>query len=185
MIKHFLTLSLLFTSWVQAEKPVPDVADAFEVEPGIIISAQPTTEDMEVLKEYGIKAVINSRTDAEMDLLDFNEQRWWHTADVGYSQVAIGSDEPYSVAKLTAFNEAMEAAREQAGDQPILLHCRSGHRSSQLYAAWLVKYKNHTPNEAFAKVAPKDRLLHPMEKLLNQKLMVRFADEATTTEESH
>ncbi len=185
MIKHFLTLSLLFTSWAQAEKSVPDVADAFEVEPGIIISAQPTTEDMDVLKEYGIKAVINSRTDAEMDLLDFNEHRWWHTADVGYSQVAIGSDEPYSVAKLTAFNEAMEAAREQAGDQPILLHCRSGHRSSQLYAAWLVKYKNYTPDEALAKVKPAGWWPMPMEQLLGQKLSVRIADETSKTEESH
>jgi len=183
MIKQFLTFSFLLTSWAHAEKSVPDVANAFEVDPGIIISAQPNTEDMEAFKEYGVKVVINSRTDEEMDRLDFNEQRWWQTADVKYSQVVIGEAEPYSVAKLTAFNEAMIMARQQAGDQPILLHCRSGNRSSQLYAAWLVKYKNHTPDEALAKVAPKDRLLMPMEKLLGQKLSVSLADETATTEE--
>ena len=183
MIKQLLTFSLLFSSWAHAEKSLPEVADAFEVDSGVIISAQPSPEDLETFKDYGVKAVINSRTDTEMERLDFNESRWLKTADMAYQQVSIGAQDPYSVAKLAAFNDAMIKAREHAGDEPVLLHCRSGHRSSQLYAAWLVKYKNHTPDEALAKVAPAEWWPMPMEKLLGQKLSVRLANEATTTED--
>lgn len=174
MFKQLLTFSLLFSSWAHADKELPQVADAFKADSDVIISAQPTPEDFNTLKDYGVKAVINSRTDAEMERLEFNESRWLKTADMAYSQVAIGAQEPYSVAKLTAFNNAMIKAREHAGDEPILLHCRSGHRSSQLYAAWLVKYRGLTPDEALAKVKPAGWWPMPMEQLLGQKLSVQL-----------
>jgi len=183
MIKQLLSFSLLLSSWAHADKALPQVADAFKADSGVIISAQPSPEDLETFKDYGVKAVINSRTDTEMEQLDFNESRWLQTADMAYQQVTIGAQEPYSVAKLTAFNEAMLKAREQAGDAPVLLHCRSGHRSSQLYAAWLVKYRGLTPDEALAKVKPAGWWPMPMEQLLGQKLSVRIADETATTEE--
>ncbi len=176
MIKQLLTFSLLFSSWAHADKDLPQVADAFKADTDVIISAQPSPDDLKTLKEYGVKAVINSRTDAEMEHLDFNESRWLKTADMTYQQVAIGAMEPYSEAKLTAFNDAMMKAREQAGDEPILLHCRSGHRSSQLYAAWLVKYQGLTPDEALAKVKPAGWWPMPMQQLLGQKLSVQLAE---------
>lgn len=181
MFKRFLTLSLLFSSWAQAEEVLPDVANAFMADKDIIISAQPSPEDLQTLKEYGVKGVINSRTDAEMGGLDFNESRWLKTADMAYQQVAIGVQEPYSEAKLSAFNDAMIKAREYAGDEPILLHCRSGHRSSQLYAAWLVKYQGLTPDEALAKVKPAGWWPMPMQQLLGQKLSVQLADPENET----
>ncbi len=174
MFKQLLTFSLLFSSWAHADKSLPDVADAFKADSDVIISAQPSSDDLKTLQDYGVKAVINSRTDAEMEHLDFNESRWLKTADMSYHQVAIGVQEPYSEAKLSAFNDAMVKAREYAGDEPILLHCRSGHRSSQLYAAWLVKYQGLTPDEALEKVKPAGWWPMPMEQLLGQKLSVQL-----------
>ncbi|MCF6301182.1 MAG: dual specificity protein phosphatase family protein, partial [Proteobacteria bacterium] len=127
--------------------------------------------DFETLKNMGITTVINSRTKPEMDELKFKEDYLLSKDNINYSMVSVGGDISYSPEKLAEFDKAI---RKAEGGK-ILLHCRSGHRSSQLYAAWLVKYKNMNPNDALKIVTASGWWPMPMEALLGKKLVISIA----------
>lgn len=62
---------------------------------------------------------------------------------------------------------------EGGGD--LLLHCGSGARAGQLYAAWLVRERGLSPQEAMQRVAPLGLWPLPMERMLNRPLELRLA----------
>lgn len=135
----------------------------------IYIGGQPQFNDFELLKQQGFTRVINMRTPGEMKGLKFYEDYLLKKADIDYNFIPIGGeDNPYSPEKLAEFAAAMESV----GDGKVLLHCRSGHRASELWAAYLVKYKGKTPNEAFSMLSDMGLWPLPMELLLGKKLKV-------------
>jgi uncharacterized protein (TIGR01244 family) len=104
----------------------------------IFIGGQPQETDFTLIKQQGFTSVINFRTKSEMDGLGYNEELLLKKAELPYHLIQIGGDDnPYSPDKLDEFASAMQASN----GGKVLLHCRSGQRASQLWAAYLIKYK--------------------------------------------
>ena len=138
----------------------------------IFIGPQPQYQDFATLKAAGFDKVINMRTPKEMKELKFYEDYLLKKAGIDYNFIPIGGkDTPYSPEKLAEFATALENT-----DGKILLHCRSGHRASQLWAAYLVKYKGKTPDEALEMVSDMGWWPMPMESLLGKKLHVSIEE---------
>lgn len=134
----------------------------------IFIGPQPQYNDFAAIKAAGFVKVINTRTPKEMEALEFNQNYVLKKAGIEYDFIALGGEEfKYSPAKLQKFAQSLEAANGK-----VLLHCRSGHRVSQLWAAYLVKYKDKTPDEALSMVSAMGWWPMPMELLLDKKLYV-------------
>ncbi len=153
-------------------KPPPYTSSLFQ-SGQVYIGGQPGYNDFKLLKKAGFSRVINMRTPEEMKELKFYEDYLLKKAGIGYDFIPIdGKDNEYSPEKLAEFAQALDSA----GDGKVLLHCQSGHRASQLWAAYLVKYKGHTPDEALAKISDMGWWPMPMESLLNKKLHVTIAE---------
>lgn len=131
-----------------ANKPASYMSKTKQVADNVWIGPQPTEQDFNALPAEEIGAVINNRTAAEVKSLDFNEIDLASQNGINYDLLEIGEGNAYSPVKLMAFNDLMTAN----ADKNILLHCRSGHRSTQLYTAWLVKYQGKTAAEALKAV---------------------------------
>ncbi|HFC30644.1 MAG TPA: hypothetical protein ENJ44_06340 [Oceanospirillales bacterium] len=173
-----LTLLTLVTAQAQQAKKqlvpvkrIPYTQKLFQHD-NVYIGPQPSYVDFATIKNAGITKVINMRTPEEMKELRFYEDYLLEKAGIQYSLIPIGGkDHKYSPAKLEEFAKQMDSA-----DGKVLLHCRSGHRASQLWAAYLVKYKGKTPDEALAMVADMGWWPMPMEALLDKKLHVSIEE---------
>jgi len=148
-------------------KPPPYTQMLFQYN-DIYIGPQPQYQDFATIKAAGFTKVINMRTVEEMKELKFYEDYLLEKAGITYTLIPIGGeDNPYSPEKLAEFAAAM-----QNNEGKILLHCRSGHRASEMWASYLVKYKNKTPDEALEMVSDLGWWPMPMEALLGEKLHV-------------
>ncbi|MEZ5441566.1 MAG: sulfur transferase domain-containing protein [Lysobacterales bacterium] len=151
-------------------EPSTYVADALQHE-GVIIAGQPGQADLPSLAEAGVREVFNLRTPGEMERLDFDEAESLQSLGIDYAQHPVGGDDyPWSPALLDAFSAAMASK-----DGPLLLHCGSGARASQLYAAWLVRERGYRPDEALRTLSPKSGWPLPMEQLLDRPLRLELA----------
>jgi len=149
--------------------------ESYTVEDRIIIGGQPSAQALEDLQANGISTVINFRTRPEVEGLSFDEPGLLSEAGVDYHEIGVGRGEgAYNPDVLEAFNARMEAA----GDEQILLHCGSGYRASQVYAAWLVKYRGLSPDEALDRVSPSGWWPMPMEQLLGQPLSISVQNDS-------
>jgi len=149
--------------------------ESYTVEDRIIIGGQPSAQALEDLQANGISTVINFRTRPEVEGLSFDEPGLLSEAGVDYHEIGVGRGEgAYNPDVLGAFNARMEAA----GDEQILLHCGSGYRASQVYAAWLVKYRGLSPDEALDRVSPSGWWPMPMEQLLGQPLSISVQNDS-------
>jgi len=138
----------------------------------IYIGPQPGYSDFDTIKKAGFSKVINMRTPDEMDNLEFYEDYLLQKAGIDYHLLPIGGEEyKYTPEKLQEFAESLNN-----NEGKVLLHCGSGHRASQLWAAYLVKYKGKTPDEALSLVSDMGWWPMPMELLLNKKLHVSIAE---------
>ncbi|AKS40929.1 beta-lactamase hydrolase domain-containing protein [Wenzhouxiangella marina] len=174
-----LCLLLFCSSLALADQDMPSpaladyLADSYRVEERIVIGGQPSAPALQALSDEGIQTVINFRTRSEVEGLDFDEPALLAATGVDYHEIGIGRGEgAYSPAVLEEFNARMNAA----GENGILLHCGSGYRASQVYAAWLVKYRGLSPNEALERVSPSGWWPMPMEQLLGQPLSVEIEE---------
>jgi len=176
MKKLFFILLTLFVVNVQAQQAKPQLKEVkrpaytehlFQHE-NLYIGPQPEYIDFETIKAAGFTKVINMRTPDEMKELNFYEDYLLKKADINYHLLPIGGKEfNYSPAKLEEFAQSLDSAQGK-----ILLHCRSGHRASQLWAAYLVKYKGKSIDDALAMVEDMGWWPMPMESLLGKKLHV-------------
>ena len=113
----------------------------------LYIAGQPTEAALREMAAKGVKTVINLRTQQEMDnrrAVPFDEATLLKELGVTYVHIPLGGpDTPYTPAALEQFAAAFEAA-----DGKILLHCTVAWRASHMWAAYLVKYKGFTREEA-------------------------------------
>ena len=138
----------------------------------VIIGPQPKESDFAELEAQGVKAVINMRRASEMQDLPFLQDYLTQKHNMSYNRVPIGGDEDaYSPEKLAAFAQAIQ----QSTDEKVLIHCASGYRASQLYAAYLVAYEKMSPNAALKLVDPSWWPM-PMEKLLGKELRLTIEE---------
>ena len=96
----------------------------------VVISPQLAIEDIAAAAELGISTIVNNRPDGEEPLAPQGDEIATAAAAAGLNYVAI----PVSHAGFSEPQvDAMIAALEQA-DGPILAYCRSGTRSTLLWA---------------------------------------------------
>ena len=170
LITLFLAISVQAQQAKQKTKVVkrPPYTQMLFQHENLYIGPQPQYIDFATIKAAGFTKVINMRTPDEMKELKFYEDYLLEKAEIDYDLIPIGGKEyKYSPAKLEEFAQSLDSAEGK-----VLLHCRSGHRASQLWAAYLVKYKGKTPDEALAMVADMGWWPMPMEALLDKKLHV-------------
>lgn len=180
MKKIFLILSLTMIANAQAQVKKPNLTVVkrpvytemlFQHE-NLYIGPQPEYIDFPAIKAAGFTKVINMRRPDEMKELKFYEDYLLKKADVEYHFLPIGGKEfKYSPAKLEEFAQSLDSSSGK-----VLLHCRSGHRASQLWAAYLVKYKGKSIDDALAMVKDMGWWPMPMEALLGKKLHVTIKE---------
>lgn len=150
-----------------AEKPLLERSLRLD---GVVLAPQPAAADFATLKGVGVTRVINLRAPDEMAALGFDAEAKAKEAGLDYAMLPVAGNAGFTPAVLDAFSKAMA---EGGGD--ILLHCGSGARAGQLYAAWLVREKGMSPQEAMQRVAPLGLWPTPMERLLGRPLEIDFA----------
>ncbi|MCU0225009.1 MAG: protein tyrosine phosphatase family protein [Acidobacteria bacterium] len=139
----------------------------------ILVGGQPTKADFEAFKARGVTQVINLRTAEEMKGVDFDEVALVEQLGMSYLSLPIDGSPAYTPELLEAF-----AQRVSQSQGKVVLHCTSGARAGQLYAAYAVKYLGKTPDEAYAALKPLGGWPLAMERLLGRPLSVQFKDAA-------
>jgi uncharacterized protein (TIGR01244 family) len=95
----------------------------------------------------GIKTIVNLRTQREMDnrqQVPYDEAALAKELGVSYVHIPLGGpDTPYTPEAVEKFAKAFESANSK-----VLLHCTVAWRASHMWAAYLVKYKGFTVEEA-------------------------------------
>ncbi len=121
----------------------------------VFVTGQPDALALaDLIEDEGVTLIVNLRTPAEMERLEKREENPFDEAGfvrpytvsygVEYLELPIGGeDNPPTPAQVDAFAEAL--ARH---DQRALLKCASGGRSSQMWAAYLVRRWGMDVNEA-------------------------------------
>jgi uncharacterized protein (TIGR01244 family) len=137
----------------------------------VYIAAQPTATDFAGLEAAGITRIFNLRTAEEMQTAGIDGAELAAAHGMRYAQSPVAGAAGFTPAVLEAFAREMES-----GSGPMLLHCGSGARAGNLYAAWLVRYRGLTPAEAMARVEPLGLWPLPMARLLGETLTIDYAE---------
>jgi uncharacterized protein (TIGR01244 family) len=101
-----------------------------ELAPGIAAAGALSTADIEALAAAGVKTIINNRPDGEDpgQLSADEARRLCATHGIAYHHI------PFVAATLTRADiDAFDAALKSA-PQPVVAHCRSGTRSTMIWA---------------------------------------------------
>lgn len=112
----------------------------------VYIAGQPTEQALEEMKAEGVTKVINLRTEAEMsnpDMVPYDEAAKVNELDMEYVLIPQGPEDTLTPAALDSFTEAMADA-----DGKVLVHCGSGVRASHMWAAYLVREKGMSIEDA-------------------------------------
>ncbi|MBX3379603.1 MAG: dual specificity protein phosphatase family protein [Phycisphaeraceae bacterium] len=126
-------------------------ANAFRVGP-VIVAGQPTEATLQRLAKDGCTLVVNIRTPEEMNdrqRVPFDEAETLKRLNIEYVFIPLGGPNrefAYTTDATDKFAAAL--ARHQSG--PVLLHCQVGYRATHLWAAYLVRTRGMTPDEAIA-----------------------------------
>ena len=113
----------------------------------VYVSGQPSEQALRDLAAKGVTTVISLRTQPEMDnrkAVPFDEAALTKELGLTYVHVPLGGpDTPYTPAAVSKVADAIAASKGN-----VLLHCTVGWRASQMWAAYLVKYKGVSEEEA-------------------------------------
>jgi protein tyrosine phosphatase (PTP) superfamily phosphohydrolase (DUF442 family) len=150
-----------------AATPPPSFFDKKIEEGKLLVGGQPTKADLETFKARGVTDIVNLRTADEMKGVDFDEVALADRLEIAYLNLPVDGAPAYTPALLEAFAKRVEGAKGT-----VVLHCTSGGRAGQLYAAYAVKYLGKTPEEALSALKPVGGWPLPMERLLGQPLTV-------------
>ena len=98
--------------------------------PGVSAAGKLDRADIEALADSGIKTIVNNRPDGEDpgQLAAEEARRLAEARGVAYHHI------PVTAATLTAGDVDAMAATLAKAERPIVLHCRSGTRSTLLWA---------------------------------------------------
>jgi uncharacterized protein (TIGR01244 family) len=153
-----------------ATPPAPPFDTRIVRDGAVLMAPQPMATDIETLGTKGVRRIINLRTPEEMATLGFDEAALAASKGMDYTLIPIAGNAAYTPAALDAFSAAMAK-----GEGDVLLHCASGTRAGHLYAAWLVREKGLSPDEAMRRVGPLGLWPLPIERLLEQPLRLDAA----------
>lgn len=163
-----------------ARAPAPAVAvsafDSAHAFDRILVAGQPTQADLAQLHERGITQVFNLRAPEEMAALGFDESAELAALGIDYRSQPVAGGKAFTPELLAAFAEQVKAS-----DGKILLHCASGARASQLYAAYAVKHLGLTVDAAMRTLEPFGGWPLPLERMTGEHLTVVRASEVQHT----
>ena len=139
----------------------------------LYISGQPDESSFQKLKSEGVTTIINLRTDMEMDNRDyvpFDEEAVVDSLGMEYVHIPLGgADSPYTNEALVKFADAVQEA-----DGKVLLHCTTAHRASYMWAAYLIQFKDFSPDKAIEYAKAVNLGDWPLESLLGKKMKAEF-----------
>lgn len=150
-----LALALAFAAPAVAQAPIkfPEklqrsdfqavIADAGP----LYVAGQPTEAALREMAAQGVRTVINLRTQPEMDnrrQVPYDEAALAKELGLTYVHIPLGGpDTPYTPEAVETFAKAFSEANSK-----VLLHCTVAWRASHMWAAYLVKHKGYTLEEA-------------------------------------
>ena len=140
----------------------------------VAVSAQPTADDLRALATQGYTHIVSVRTQAEMDdrtSVLFDEHAL--AADLGltYQLLPIGGDQPFRPEVADGLALALKDPQAK-----VLLHCASGGRASQVYAAYAVKHLGMDPDTALRQAEAFGAWPLPLERMTGIRLKVVRAE---------
>ncbi|MBS1708691.1 MAG: dual specificity protein phosphatase family protein [Armatimonadetes bacterium] len=104
----------------------------------VLNASQPDEARLKDLAKQGVKTVINIRSAPEMDRLKkdgFDEEKVVRDLGMEYVNIPMSAPADFTPDKLATFAKALGQSKGK-----VLLHCTTANRTSQLWAAYLVKY---------------------------------------------
>jgi uncharacterized protein (TIGR01244 family) len=102
----------------------------------LLVSPQITVEDVAEARSLGVGLIVNNRPEGESPDQTPGDAIAAAAAQAGIAYIAI----PVTHAGFSLNQvEAMDAALAQAGDAPVLAYCRSGTRSTLLWALTMAR----------------------------------------------
>lgn len=146
----------------------------------VLLGTQPSANDFDALRAAGVTSIVNLRSAEEMSTTGFDAALAAREAGLDYLHSPVAGGAAFTPALLDAFSAEMARA-----DGRVLLHCASGARAGQLYAAWLVRERGYTPDAAMREVAPLGLWPLPMERMLGQALSLGLAPAGGGFEAAH
>lgn len=96
----------------------------------IYLAGQPGKDDFALLKERGVKTIINLRPQAEHDL---DEQRIVEDLGITYVHIPWNGPDQLTDARLDAMRTALRES-----ERPLMLHCASANRVGPAWLAYRV-----------------------------------------------
>lgn len=139
----------------------------------IVVSAQPSAEDLRQWRESGVSTVLNLRTPEEMadrSRVPFDEAALAAELGIDYRTHPIdGKAHPFSPAAVDVLAEALSKAEGK-----VLVHCASGVRAGWLYAAYAVKHQGMSPEDALRSLAPLGHWPLPLEQMTGLPLRLEL-----------
>jgi len=113
----------------------------------VYVSGQPSEQALRDLAANGVTTIISLRTQGEMDnrkAVPFDEAALAKELGLTYVHVPLGGpDTPYTPEAVTKVSDAISQSKGK-----VLLHCTVGWRASHMWAAYLVKEKGFSEDEA-------------------------------------
>ena len=97
----------------------------------VYVSGQITDGDFEMIKAAGIKTIINNRPDAEeaQQLSSIEAKKLAQEHDIDYHYLPMSNGQPLPENLVSEFKAVIENANGN-----VLVHCKSGMRSSFIWA---------------------------------------------------
>ncbi len=141
----------------------------------VAVAAQPTADDLRALSAQGYTHIISVRTQAEMDdrsAVPFDEAALAAELGLQFQLLPVGGALPFR--PEVADGLALTLKDPQA---KVLLHCASGGRASQVFAAYAVKHLGMDPDAALRQAEAFGAWPLPLERMTGIRLKVVRADD--------
>jgi sulfide:quinone oxidoreductase len=109
---------------------MPSLPPCAEVAPGLSVAGKLDRADIEALADCGVRTIINNRPDDEDpgQLPAAEARKLAEARGLAYHHI------PFTAATLTRADVDAFAFALAASDQPVVAHCRSGTRSTLVWA---------------------------------------------------
>ncbi len=144
----------------------------------MLLAGQVTPDQLRRLRAEGVRAVINCRTQGEMDGLPFDEPGLIAELGMAYVHLPLGGDDGFSPDDVDRFALALHEHGEH-----VLVHCAGGGRVMVLYTAYLVRHGGLTVDQAKVRVQALGQGPSSLERLLGERVRYELTGEPLPSED--
>jgi len=128
------------------------------------VGGQPSLEEFQWLKEQGVTAIVNLRTAEEMRehaAHAYNEEAVAKKLGFTYRVLPVDGIAGYTPENLDKFIRLIDPSEK------TLIQCRTAHRATDFFVAYLIRTRTYSVNEAL-EIGQKMKLVLPLARLLGQ-----------------